>query len=1036
MTAAEAQTPCTGLASCQIGIVTEDATVISVTNFETGPDEAANGKLITKTSDEDSAEAAPALLKSEKTPENPPFESKCSSESPEDEAKPGAELGAASGTESVASPVKGGRRCAIRIPGYFWVALAVLVIFEALAVTGAILYARSVHNDARRATADVARSSARAIETVLDHLIAPVMSLAHLVHLQPHWPTVNQSFPVFSEAIYKTNPYYQIELCPYGIVGSMAMPWMNATGNITAEEWPAILKTFDNGLDMLNPERPSFLHEIAAIHHDGSIAMLGPWYADGELSSGAFVVRYSIFLPPGQWDMPPSSIQHCPTDVCNTPDGLTWWGWSNAVFAWKTVIPALKGLEERNMRFTLLPDPRANNQSALAMSEALPNPDECEIVSVNVYGWMHWTFCVEPPGGFGPRWRVGLIVGVTALSILLAVLVGLVLRSRHQAVKYLSRQLATNRQLAIAKEEAEEGRRTLEAEKRVMDALLQRQRNLIELFGKEDELLNAVADGDEAAVQRRLKAVNGGSQNSNLSRESTAVDRIEAVRRQLTGVRSMKQSASGADDIKLMEMLGEGSFGKVYRGLWRGTDVAVKTMVLPANMSGAEKREKMAIMEAAISSSLAHPNIVQTYTYFIKTVREEALSDSDTSLATDGILVGGTDDNSTIGPGASSIGKTFDNPSARNNTPAVHGYEVRLVLEFCDRGCLRDALDGNAFLTHAGVNYGGVLDTAADIAKAMLHLHIANVLHGDLKARNVMLKSSGTEGRGVICKVADFGLAVKMDTMEQTHMSGMYQGTLTHMAPELLLHGRMSKAADVYAFGVTLWELFTGGHAFQGVPRALLGHQIAQERRRPVFPPFVPEPYVRLAEECWAHRPENRPSFEVIMERLAMMRSTVPGSAAPLSAYNIGEPPDPPPQPPLPKVDTLQARLNVVCNPTNESGSGLGAGLSSKSSSGGSSINWAFAKSSHRTPLAVVEEDEREINMSSKKLPSVGETGGSPCSHSPNHHHPRSSLENIQDGTSGHSDEVGAADGAAGSDRGSPSRPATGPPARSAAALQ
>jgi hypothetical protein len=50
---------------------------------------------------------------------------------------------------------------------------------------------------------------------------------------------------------------------------------------------------------------------------------------------------------------------------------------------------------------------------------------------------------------------------------------------------------------------------------------------------------------------------------------------------------------------------------KVYKGLWRGTTVAVKTMILPANMSGAEKREKMAVMEAAISSSLSHPNVVQ-----------------------------------------------------------------------------------------------------------------------------------------------------------------------------------------------------------------------------------------------------------------------------------------------------------------------------------------------------------------------------------------------------------------------------------------
>jgi hypothetical protein len=42
-------------------------------------------------------------------------------------------------------------------------------------------------------------------------------------------------------------------------------------------------------------------------------------------------------------------------------------------------------------------------------------------------------------------------------------------------------------------------------------------------------------------------------------------------------------------------------------GVWKGTSVAVKTMLLPAAMSGKERREKMAIMETAISSSLSHP---------------------------------------------------------------------------------------------------------------------------------------------------------------------------------------------------------------------------------------------------------------------------------------------------------------------------------------------------------------------------------------------------------------------------------------------
>lgn len=41
------------------------------------------------------------------------------------------------------------------------------------------------------------------------------------------------------------------------------------------------------------------------------------------------------------------------------------------------------------------------------------------------------------------------------------------------------------------------------------------------------------------------------------------------------------------------------------------------------------------------------------------------------------------------------------------------------------------------------------------------------------------------------------------------------QGTMTHMAPEVMLRGKLSRQSDVYAFGVLLWELYSGGHAFK-----------------------------------------------------------------------------------------------------------------------------------------------------------------------------------------------------------------------------
>ena len=55
------------------------------------------------------------------------------------------------------------------------------------------------------------------------------------------------------------------------------------------------------------------------------------------------------------------------------------------------------------------------------------------------------------------------------------------------------------------------------------------------------------------------------------------------------------------------------------------------------------------------------------------------------------------------------------------------------------------------------LDYAFVLETAADVAKGMLHLHKNNICHNDLKAQNVMFKSEGGDGRGVRAKVADFG---------------------------------------------------------------------------------------------------------------------------------------------------------------------------------------------------------------------------------------------------------------------------------------
>ena len=200
-------------------------------------------------------------------------------------------------------------------------------------------------------------------------------------------------------------------------------------------------------------------------------------------------------------------------------------------------------------------------------------------------------------------------------------------------------------------------------------------------------------------------------------------------------------------------------------------------------------------MEAAISSSLSHPNIVQTHTYSLQPISSSHSSGNrvanDTAVSGSHAVWIGSSSN---GAGGSASIRAPPPPKT-NSTPS--GFEVQLVLEFCDRGTLREALDAWAFTTANGeINYRAVLDTACDVARGMLHLHELNIIHSDLKAGNVLLKRSASEMRGVVAKVSDFGLSVKMDLAE-THVSKMYQGTMTHMAPEVIQEGCQSKAGDV-----------------------------------------------------------------------------------------------------------------------------------------------------------------------------------------------------------------------------------------------
>ena len=365
--------------------------------------------------------------------------------------------------------------------------------------------------------------------------------------------------------------------------------------------------------------------------------------------------------------------------------------------------------------------------------------------------------------------------------------------------------------------------------------------------------------------------------SSSAGGDARAAQLIDSIRKQLTatmepGSDTDAVSISLGDSIEVNELIGQGSFGQVFKGKWRDHTVAVKSMILPVKMAGTEKKERMALMEAAISSSLVHRNIVKTHTYSIKPIRDN------TSASQLAIPSQGNSPQIVKGSG-SSFGSIQRINYASLNGP-VSAFEVKIVLEFCDLGSLADALRAGRFHTGSTPNYPVILELASDIAEGCRHLHSCNIIHADLKASNVLLQSSSDFAKGCVAKVSDFGLSIsKMDSAE-THVSGLYQGTLTHMSPETLMTGQQSNAGDVYSFAITLYELYTATSAFRNIPLTFIGHRVAKDHLRPVFPPHTPSGFKELAEACWHPTPAQRPSFDAIVSTLNRLKAAAPYNSA------------------------------------------------------------------------------------------------------------------------------------------------------------
>ncbi|KAJ7439007.1 kinase-like domain-containing protein [Mycena galericulata] len=149
-----------------------------------------------------------------------------------------------------------------------------------------------------------------------------------------------------------------------------------------------------------------------------------------------------------------------------------------------------------------------------------------------------------------------------------------------------------------------------------------------------------------------------------------------------------------------------------------------------------------------------------------------------------------------------------------------------------------------------------------DVSLALQYLHSRKICHGDLKGVNILVESSG---RALLC---DFGLSrIKADATSRTaHTANTtVAGSRNWMAPELLAGSPPKMPSDVYAFGMTLFELYSGETPLINIEHSDFIKLVFQLEVRPDRPeiedvPKLTDSLWNLAERCWLQAPKARPT--------------------------------------------------------------------------------------------------------------------------------------------------------------------------------
>ena len=217
-----------------------------------------------------------------------------------------------------------------------------------------------------------------------------------------------------------------------------------------------------------------------------------------------------------------------------------------------------------------------------------------------------------------------------------------------------------------------------------------------------------------------------------------------------------------------------------------------------------------------------------------------------------------------------------------------------IVMEFLEGESLREAIKQG----HLG-DFQRRLRIALQVARALDYIHSRKIIHRDIKPENINIDSTGK------VKLMDFGIA-KSEGVQLTR-AGFTLGTPYYMAPEQVLGRQLTPQADVYAFGILLFELITGmkpvvGESVEKIFQQILYEPLSLEPLRALR---TPQPLCDLIARCTAKQLAQRPKDlgPVCAELERMLdpaKAPVPAGPVPAPVFATGAQPATPTSPAAP----------------------------------------------------------------------------------------------------------------------------------------